>query len=397
MRQDYIGIGFRGFYKFAKYATNVSMIDETANKRYKILKFWEKHGLEATIDAFKVSHRTLYNWKKKLKTSTNINVLAKQTTAPVNRRKRFWSAKIYEKIKELRTRHPNLAKEKIYPFLLASCKENSLRCPSIRTIGRLISDSPNKMRSIPQHLKPNGKPKLIKKVHKLRKPKDFTAKYAGHLVALDSIEKFKDGIRRYIITFVDLYSRFSFAIATSSHTSLAAKKFLTVINMVFPYKIENVLTDNGSEFMKDFNVELQKQQINHWHTYPKTPKMNAHCERFNRTIQEEFIDFHKDDLFVDLKLFNNKLLDYLLWFNGERPHFALNVNPPKRQPSLLSPIQFLTYNNFFYFNNQCNLGWPDTLNLQKVLYVLSFHIIKVIKTLILKVTLQYASKRLGCI
>ena len=66
--------------------------------------------------------------------------------------------------------------------------------------------------------------------------------------------------------------------------------------------------------MKDFNVELQKQQINHWHTYPKTPKMNAHCERFNRTIQEEFIDFHKDDLFVDLKLFNNKLLDYLLWF-----------------------------------------------------------------------------------
>ena len=91
-----------------------------------------------------------------------------------------------------------------------------------------------------------------------------------------------------------------------------------------------------------------------------TDQANAHCERFNRTIQEEFIDFHKDDLFLDLKLFNNKLLDYLLWFNGERPHFALNVNPPKRQPSLLSPIQFLTYNKFFYFNNQCNLGWPDT-------------------------------------
>ena len=360
MQQGYIGIGLLGFYKFAKYATNVSMIDEIANKRYKILQFWEKHGLEATIDAFKLSRRTLYNWKRKLKASTNINVLAKQTTAPVNRRKRIWPAKIYEKIKELRTRHPNLAKEKIYPFLLASCKENSLRCPSIRTIGRLISDSPNKMRSIPQHLKPTGKPKLIKKVYKLRKPKDFTAKYAGHLVALDSIEKFKDGIRRYIITFVDLYSRFSFAIATSSHTSLAAKKFLTVINTVFPYKIENALTDNGSEFMKDFNVELQKQQINHWHTYPKTPKMNAHCERFNRTIQEEFIDFHKDDLFVDLRLFNNKLLDYLLWFNGERPHFSLNVNPPKRQPNLLSPIQFLTYNKFFYFHNQCNLGWPDT-------------------------------------
>ena len=182
-----------------------------------------------------------------------------------------------------------------------------------------------------------------------------------HLVALDSIEKFQYGMKRYVITFVDLYSRFSFAIATKSHASLAAKNFLTVINTVFPYRIENVLTDNGSEFMKDFNAELQKQHINHWHTYPKTPKMNAHCERFNRTIQEEFLDFHVNDLFEDLLGFNNKLLEYLLWFNGERPHFALNLNNPKKQPNLLSPIQFLIYNNNFYFNNKCNLGWPDTI------------------------------------
>ena len=75
------------------------MIDETANKRYKILQFWKKHGLAATVDAFKVSRRTLYNWQRKLKPSTNINVLAKQSTAPNNRRNRAWPAKIYEKIK----------------------------------------------------------------------------------------------------------------------------------------------------------------------------------------------------------------------------------------------------------------------------------------------------------
>ena len=360
MRQDYIGIGIRGFYKFAKYATNVSMIDETANKRYKILQFWKKHGLEATIDAFKVSRRTLYNWKKKLNLCTNINMLSKQSTAPINKRKRAWPTEIYKKIQELRIKHPNLAKEKIYPFLLAFCNDNSLKCPSIRTIGRIISDNPNKMRSYPKSLRPNGKLKPIKKVYKLRKPKGFKAKYAGHLVALDSIERFQNGVKRYIITFVDLYSRFSFALATSSHTSMAAKRFLTVINTVFPYRIENVLTDNGSEFMKDFNAELQKQQIHHWHTYPKTHKMNAHCERLNRTIQEEFVNFHLDDLFENLSQFNDKLIDYLLWFNGERPHFALNIHPPKQQPRLLSPIQFLTYNGFSYFNNQCNLGWPDT-------------------------------------
>lgn len=244
MRQDYIGIGLKGFYKFAKYATNVSMIDETASKHYKILQFWKKHGLEATIDAFKVSRRTLYNWKKKLNLCTNINVLAKQSTAPINKRKHVWPTEIYKKIQELRIKHPNLAKEKIYPFLLAFCDDSSLRCPSIRTIGRIISDKPNKMCSYPKSLRPNGKPKPIKKVYKLRKPKGFKAKYAGHLVALDSIERFQNGVRRYIITFVDLYSRFSFALATSSHTSIAAKRFLTVINTVFPYRIENVLTDN---------------------------------------------------------------------------------------------------------------------------------------------------------
>jgi len=82
VRQDYIGIGFRGFYKFAKYATNVSMIDETANKRYKILQFWEKHGLEATIDAFKVSRRTLYNWKRKLKSLAPISMFLPNNLQP---------------------------------------------------------------------------------------------------------------------------------------------------------------------------------------------------------------------------------------------------------------------------------------------------------------------------
>ena len=42
-------------------------------------------------------------------------------------------------------------------------------------------------------------------------------------------------------------------------------------------------------------------------TYPKSPRMNAHCERFNRTIQEQFADRHEEPLFTDLELFNQKL------------------------------------------------------------------------------------------
>jgi transposase InsO family protein len=54
----------------------------------------------------------------------------------------------------------------------------------------------------------------------------------------------------------------------------------------FPFKIKSVLTDNGSEFMLHFSKYLEKENIKHYHTYPRCPKMNAHCERFNRTIRE---------------------------------------------------------------------------------------------------------------
>ena len=40
--------------------------------------------------------------------------------------------------------------------------------------------------------------------------------------------------------------------------------------------------------------------------------MNAHCERFNRTIQENFVDYHEDLLFTDLDGFNQKLADWLV-------------------------------------------------------------------------------------
>jgi transposase InsO family protein len=176
------------------------------------------------------------------------------------------------------------------------------------------------MRSKPIKVGHFGK-KKTKKPNRLRKPKKFVAAYPGHCGAFDSIEKHLHGTRRYIITFVDLYSRFTLAYATTSHASRAAAEFFTLVKDLFPCKLEYVLTDNGSEFMKDFDVTLRQLHATHWHTYPRTPKMNAHCERYNRTIQEEFVDYH-EYLLHDPAIFNQKLLPYLLWYNGERPHWS---------------------------------------------------------------------------
>ena len=43
-----------------------------------------------------------------------------------------------------------------------------------------------------------------------REPKDLKAEYPGHVVALDIVERFVHGMRRYVITFEDIYTRFGF-------------------------------------------------------------------------------------------------------------------------------------------------------------------------------------------
>lgn len=61
-----------------------------------------------------------------------------------------------------------------------------------------------------------------------------------------------------------------------------------------------------------------------WIDLHLTDQVNARCEGFNRTIQEEFVDC--DDLCRNLSNFKNQFLDYLLWFNSKKLHFCLNGN-----------------------------------------------------------------------
>lgn len=64
--------------------------------------------------------------------------------------------------------------------------------------------------------------------------------------------------------------------------------------------------------------------IIHFFTYPKSPKMNAYIERFNRTIQEDFINHNQELMAYNLNEFNNQLMDYLLFYNTKRIHHSLN-------------------------------------------------------------------------
>lgn len=356
MRVQHVGHKIRGFYRIADYALRWGMIAPDAQRRLEILDFWRRHGLEATREAFKVSRRTLFGWRARLRTEGgNVAALAPGSTAPKRRRRRQWPAPIIAEIRRLRTVHPNLAKEKLHLLLVPFATAAQWPCPSARTIGRLMADAPDKMRRPPRRFGAPGKAKPVRGA-RLRKPKHFRAERPGHCVGLDTIELRTEGQHRYIITCVDLHSHFAWAWGTRSHASAAAAQFFRLIQAVFPFAIETVLTDNGSEFQRFFTQQLAGLLCTHWHTFPQTPRMNAHCERFNRTVQEECIDYHYDLLFLDdLTEFNLELLRWLSWYNLERPHFSLTIPIPGRKtPQLISPVQFL------HRTHQCNMYWPDT-------------------------------------
>lgn len=160
--------------------------------------------------------------------------------------------------------------------------------------------------------------------------------------------RFEHGIKRYILTAIDVVTKFSFSYAYKSHTSLSAADFAEKLVKVTPYPIKAIQTDNGSEFLKEFDKAIANVGIVHFFTYPRCPKQNGTIERFNRSLQEEFVDFNAVLLEEsEIKLFNDKLIDYLLWYNTKRPHHSLKNIPPMQ-----TVVEYL---------KKSNMSWTDTV------------------------------------
>ena len=329
--------GFGTLYNYGlRHNPNYTMITKEAEQRVKILKFWRQYGLKATQSAFGAKRSTLYGWWRIYQSSGyRTDSLNPKSQAPKNRRKREINPKIINEIRRLRFEVcPNMGKAKVKFELDDFCKNNHLATISESTIGRVIKDK--KIYHHRQKVSHFGKIKPIKKQPKERKPVGLVVDSPGDLIELDTVVKFAYGIKRYIITAVDIKTRYSFALAYTKHDSVSTKDFFKKLEQVFPYDIRAAQTDNGSEFHRYFRDYLKQSQIKHYWNYPGRPYRNGHIEKYNRTIQEEFIDWH-EVLLEDLDLFNQKLVDWLLWYNTKRRHWGLN---------LTSPVDYLIKNNF---------------------------------------------------
>src|SRR6056297_74100 len=339
--------GFGRLYNYGlKHFNPYTMITDKAEERLRILNYWKKYGFEATKDAFGAKRSTLYNWQKSYKESGyRVESLNPGKTARRTKNKREVHPALLNEIRRLRCEVcPNMGKGKLKKYLDIFSKENDLPVYSESKIGRIIKEK--KIYHHRQKVSHYGQVKPRKKAKKDRLPKEFKTKMPGDLVEVDTVVKFAWNIKRYIITAVDVHSRYAFSYCYQKHDSASAKDFIQKMQAVFPYRIKAVQTDNGSEFHKYFRDYLKEQNIKHYWNYPGRPYRQGHIEKFNRTIQEEFIDWN-EVLLDDTNIFNQRMTDWLIWYNTKRFHWSLNLE---------TPVDYLLNNG--YVSKMC---WTSTL------------------------------------
>jgi len=241
------------------------MKTNTSTYKLKVVNFCKDHGWRLTKEAFNVPRSTIFEWKRIYdKNNGCIEALNNHTTKPKAFRQSNVDERIIEFIKQQRYLHKRLGKDKLKPLVDEYCNSISIELISISTIGRVIKDLKDKHLLLGER---NVKVSLMGKTGKLiiREPKrgktklrinDFKPTFAGDQVQVDSIVRYIHGIKRYIITAVDVKTRLSFAYAYTSLSSACATDFLDKLIAAFPFDIKGIQTDNGHEFLKYFEQAL---------------------------------------------------------------------------------------------------------------------------------------------
>ena len=324
--------------------------------RIKVLKFWDKYGLDAALEYAKdlnpnskCSRASMYRWRKCLTDSgkrdragrCKLSAIDPKSTRPVHCRLPKDYDELRKPIKQLLNDHKTLGKNKIHQILVNMVEEGKLilkhikQIPSASTIGRIIKVM-RELGRLPSkdRLSYNARTDKLYVVAKKKRKKlrrgGYKPKEPGDLVQMDGVITYCFGKRVYILNAIDYVSEKAISIILPSNKSCYTAEVLKIIDKLFGFKIKNIQTDNGSEFMDQFADMMAKLGKTHFYNYVKKPMWNGKVERFNRTLQEEWLDDLDIQVLIsnDIDAANKELQKYIDWYNKERPHQSINYMTP---------------------------------------------------------------------
>jgi transposase InsO family protein len=225
---------------------------------------------------------------------------------------------------ELRKLTPGWGKDKLVVLL----RDEGWQC-STSMVGRILGKLKEKRQLVEAPIRnPWQRPRPFNRPYGIRKPREYVARRAGDIVQVDTADiRPLPGWSFKHFTACDVVTRWHVLEARSRATAPAAVGFLDAILERTPFPIRAIQVDGGSEFMAQFETACQERGIQLFVLPPRSPKLNGHVERAQRTHREEFYRFA--ELPHSLQKVNKMLRTWEAVHNCYRPHQALGYKTPK--------------------------------------------------------------------
>ena len=303
-------------------------LSKQAQGRVKWFDYYYSHGENARLTCrhFDISPQTFYRWKRRYCTK-DLSCLEQRSHRPRRVRQPEYSPELVAAVQSLRERYPRWGKDKLVVLLReAGC------VTSASTVGRILARL--RERGLLREPVSNGisaRKRQRKRPYAVRKPKEYVAEAPGDIVEVDTLDvRPLPGLILKHFTARDIVSRWDVLEVHTRATSRTASAFIDTLLARMPFPVRAIQVDGGAEFEDLFEAECQKRGIHLFVLPPRSPKLNGHVERAQRTHTEEFYEL--TDSSFDLCELNAALRQWEHVYDTVRPHQALGY---------LTPHQFL--------------------------------------------------------
>jgi len=328
----------RAFKQFPTIQVSTSRLSRDAMKRLAWFDYYLSHekNISLTCRYFGISRDTFYLWKRRFNPRYLPSLEFDTKTRRPKRIREMTTPKwIQDRIYAIRKEDLEKSKYEIQAELHDEGVMIGRKC-----IEKVIKRHPELKNS--QHVKRiKTRHRMIQRVKAAR---ELREKELGSLVQIDTKYFSVLGDRYYIFSAIDCKSRYGFIYPYMTISSRSAKDFVQKVREYFPFPIQAINTDNGSEYLLEFHKEITSWGIPHYFTDPHCPKQNGRVERLHQTAEYEYFNYQEtilpelEDIRTHCMAFNQK-------YNYQRYHQSLGYKKPadyvrilQQQKGVLSTI-----------------------------------------------------------
>ena len=312
--------------KYALWREFAEDLSSEVRLRLEWIIFYETVGQKnatKTAEHFGISRKTFHKWHKRFKESKEKpQSLENHSRAPKKKRQWEVSFEQEERIVHLRKRGMKYGKKKLKVIYQREYKED-ISTWKIERVIRKHQLFPDKVEYAKRLKRKARRVKRAKtSIHTVERKDSF-----GHLWHTDTIILWWYGARRVIFTAIEDMTRIGYARAYTTTSSEYAEDFLKRLMYLVEGRVEIMHSDNGSEFEGKFRLACDKLNIERVYSRPRTPKDNPQVERFNWTVQDEWLSLSEIGL-DEIPAANRDLSDWVIEYNSYRPHDSLDDLTP---------------------------------------------------------------------